>query len=230
MKYIIVGLGVFGSSLAEKLVAQGNEVIGVDSKMQRVDQLKEKLTHVVCLNVTDAAAVETLPLKNTDVVIVCIGEDQGANIMATAMFKNLNVKRLIGRSLNPLHENVLQAIGVNEIVRPEEETAERWAKKLTLRGMVDSFELNENYSIVEVVVPQIFVGKTIEEIGFRKEYNMLVLTVLKKIEKRSVIGKTRIVSDVQGIPTPDTVLEENDILVVYGSNRDIKKFIGINKS
>lgn len=229
MKYIIVGLGVFGSSLAEKLVAQGNEVIGVDTKMQRVNELKDKITHVVCLNVTDAAAVETLPLKNTDVVIVCIGEDQGANIMATAMFKNLGVKRLIGRSLNPLQENVLQAIGVHEIVRPEEETAERWAKKLTLRGMVDSFELNENYSMVEVVVPDILIGKTIEEVGFRKEYNMLVLTVIKNVEKKSIIGKTRVVADVQGIPNPDTMLEENDILVVYGSNRDIKKFIEKNK-
>ena len=165
MKYIIVGLGVFGSSLAEKLVSQGNEVIGVDTKMHLVNKLKDKITHVACLNVTDASAVETLPLKNTDVVIICIGEDQGANIMATAMFKNLNVKRLIGRSLNPLHENVLQAIGVHEIVRPEEETAERWAKKLTLRGMVDSFELNKNYSIVEVIVPEVLIGKTIEEIG-----------------------------------------------------------------
>lgn len=230
MKYIIVGLGVFGFSLAEKLVAEGNEVIGVDSKLEKVNSLKDKLTHVVCLNVTDAAAVESLPLKNTDVVIVCIGEDQGANIMATAMFKNLNVKRLIGRSLNPLQENVLQAIGVHEIVRPEEETAERWAKKLTLRGMVDSFELNENYSMVEIVVPDILIGKTIEEIGFRKEYNMLVLTVIKNVEKKSIIGKTRVVADVQGIPTPDTMLEKNDILVVYGSNKDIKQFISKNKN
>jgi len=146
------------------------------------------------------------------------------------MFKNLGVKRLIGRSLNPLQENVLQAIGVHEIVRPEEETAERWAKKLTLRGMVDSFELNENYSMVEVVVPDILIGKTIEEVGFRKEYNMLVLTVIKNVEKKSIIGKTRVVADVQGIPNPDTMLEENDILVVYGSNKDIKQFISKNKN
>ncbi|MFR0678819.1 potassium channel family protein [Dysgonomonas mossii] len=229
MKYIIVGLGVFGFSLAEKLVAEGNEVIGVDSKLEKVNSLKDKLTHVVCLNVTDAAAVESLPLKNTDVVIVCIGEDQGANIMATAMFKNLGVKRLIGRSLNPLHENVLHAIGVNEIVRPEEETAERWAKKLTLRGMVDSFELNKNYSIVEVIIPEIFIGKTIEEVGFRKEYNILVLTIVKNVEERSTIGKTKIVADVQDIPGPDTILKKDDILVIYGANKNIKYFVGKSK-
>lgn len=228
MKYIIVGLGRFGSSLAEKLVSQGNEVIGVDADAHKLDDIKDRITHVVCLDVTDASAVETLPLENTDVVIVCIGEDQGANIMATAMFKNLKVKRLIGRSLNPLHENVLQAIGVNEIVRPEEETAERWAKKLTLRGMVDSFALNDNYSIVELVIPELLVGKSIQEVDFRKRYNLLVLTVVKNIEKKSIIGKTKIVADVQGIPNPGTILEKNNILVVYGENKDIRQFIDSN--
>lgn len=70
-----------------------------------------------------------LPLKDTDIVLVAIGEDQGANIMTTAIIKNIGVKRLISRAINPLHEKVLQAIGVDEIIHPEEETAERWAKK-----------------------------------------------------------------------------------------------------
>ena len=225
MKYIIVGLGVFGSSLAEKLASQGNEVIGVDTKMQRVNELKDKITHVACLNVTDAAAVETLPLKNTDVVIVCIGEDQGANIMATAMFKNLNVKRLIGRSLNPLQENVLQAIGVHEIVRPEEETAERWAKKLSLKGMVESFELSINYSIAEIAIPDQLVGKTIEAVGFRNNYNLVCVTIIKKIADKNIFGKVKRINKIQGVVTTDTVLESADILVIYGENEDIKKFI-----
>lgn len=225
MKYIIVGLGVFGSALAEKLVTQGNEVIGVDAKMNRVNLLKDKLTHVICMDVTDHTVIEKLPLQNTDVVIICIGEDQGVNIMATAMFKNMNVKRLISRSLNPLHEQVLHAIGVNEIVRPEEETAERWAKKLTLRGMIDSFELNQNYSIIEVEAPTKFIGQTIEDVGFRKKYNVLVLTLVKNIEKKSLIGKSHIVADVQGIPNPDTIISENDILVLYGNNKDLKSFV-----
>lgn len=127
MKFIIIGLGNFGGSLAEKLTQQGNEVIGVDSRDEKVVALKDKLSHTICMNATDQSAITHLPLKNTDVVMVCIGEDEGANIMVTAHFKNLGVKRLISRSINPLHENVLQALGVNEIVRPEEETAERWA-------------------------------------------------------------------------------------------------------
>lgn len=230
MKFIIVGLGIFGASLAEKLTAQGNEVIGVDSRMEKIEKLKEKITHTICLDATDQDAISTLPLKNTDVVIVCIGEDQGANIMVTALFKNLNVKRLVSRSINSLHENVLQAIGVSEIIRPEEETAERWAKKLCLVGIIDSFELNKEYSIVEVLVPPQFIGKTIEEIGFRQNHNLLVLTIIKNSEVSSIIGRKRLIANVQGIPNPDTAFAEDDVMVIYGANKDIQKLIKTRNS
>lgn len=116
---------------------------------------------------------------------------------------------------------------MSEIVRPEEETAERWAKKLNFKNVVDSFELSNNYSIVEVIAPQKLIGKTIEEISFRNTYNLLILTIIKNKEERSFIGKTKIVPKVQGIPSPNTKLQEGDILVVYGANKDIKNFVGI---
>src|SRR5690606_38231518 len=153
------------------------------------------------------------------------GEDQGVNVMVTALFKNLGVKRLISRSINTLHENVLKAIGVDEIVRPEEETAERWAKKLCLSGIVDSFELNKNYSIVEVKTPEYFVGKSVEGIGFRKNYNIIILTILKQTIQNSFLGKSKHITTVQGIPAPETILERKDILVIYGANKDLNKFV-----
>ena len=152
-KYIVIGLGNFGASLAEKLTQEGNEVIGVDASMTKVESMKDKVSHVIRLDATDQYTVSGLPIGDTDAVIVAIGEDQGANIMATAIMKNLKARRLISRAITKLHESVLQAIGVDEIVHPEEETAERWAKKLCLKGLVDSFELAGEFSIVEVAVP-----------------------------------------------------------------------------
>ncbi len=225
MKFIIVGLGNFGASLAEKLTQQGNEVIGIDSRMEKVNALKEKISHTICMNATDEETVADLPLKNTDIVMVCIGEDQGTNVMVTALFKNLGVNRLISRSINTLHEKILRAIGVDEIVRPEEETAERWAKKLCLSGIVDSFELNKNYSIVEVKTPGYCIGKSVEEIGFRKNYNILILTILKQTVQNSFLGKSKTVTTVQGIPEPGTILEKDDILVIYGANKELNKFV-----
>lgn len=225
MKYIIFGLGNFGSSLGQKLTEQGNEVIGVDLSMDKVDALKESISHTVCMDSTDQFTVSGLPLKDTDMVIVAIGEDQGANVMTTAVLKNLKVKKLVARAITPLHETVLEAIGVDEIVHPEEETAERWAKKLTLKGVVESFELSNQYSIVEVEVPKKYYGKTLQEVSFRKRHNIVVLTTIKKQEQSNLLGITREVNLVQGVASPKTVLEENDILVIYGDNKDIKELL-----
>lgn len=224
MKYIIVGLGTFGASLGEKLTAQGNEVIGIDNKMNKVDLLKERISHTIFMDATDEFTVSGLPLKDTDVVIIAIGEDQGTNVMATALFKNLQVKRLISRAIDPLHEKVLIAIGVDEIVHPEEETAERWAKKLCLNNVIDSFELSDDFSIIEINIPERHVGKTIREIQLRRNYNILALTTIKKTKIKSFVGQSRNEDKVQGVASPDTVLEKNDILVIYGANSDLRKF------
>lgn len=225
MKFIIIGLGSFGASLAQKLTALGNEVIGIDINMSKVDAYKEKISHTICIDATDEFTVSGLPLKETDVVLVAIGENQGANIMATALLKNLKVKRLISRAINPLHEKVLQAIGVHEIVHPEEETAERWTKKLSLSNVVDSFELNDNYSIIEAKVPVDFIGKTIMEVGFRKDFNILVLTILREVEVKSILGKTRTETQVLGVAAANDILESDDVLVLFGSKKDLQLFL-----
>jgi trk system potassium uptake protein TrkA len=137
----------------------------------------------------------------------------------------MRVKRLISRAINPLHHKVLEAIGVDEIVHPEEETAERWAKKLCINNVIDSFELNEHFSIIEANVPEEYIGMTIREIGFRRKFNLLVLTTMKQSEVKSILGKSRTELNIQGIATPDQKLEAKDILVLYGSNKDLQEFL-----
>lgn len=225
MKYIIIGLGNFGASLAEKLTKMGNEVIGVDVNMSKVEAIKDKITHAVNLDSTDITAVSSLPLKDTDVVIVGIGEDKGANIMATALMKQLHVRRLISRAVSPLQEMVLEAMGVDEIIHPEEETAERWSKKLNLQGVVDSFEVNRDYSIIETEVPKEFDGKTLEEIGLKRKYDIIVLTTIKITREKNELGTKRDVSNVQGVASAKTILHKHDIMVLYGHNKNLKKLL-----
>ncbi|PRX48831.1 potassium channel family protein [Salegentibacter salegens] len=225
MKYIIIGLGNFGASLAEKLTSMGNEVIGVDSNLGKVEAIKEKITHAISLDATDFNAVNNLPLEDTDIVIIGIGEDKGANIMATALMKQLKVKRLISRAVSPLQQMVLEAMDVEEIIHPEEETAERWSKKLNLEGVVDSFEVTGEYSIVESEIPKEFDGKTLDEIGLKKKYNIIVLTTIKYTEGKNEIGSAKTLSSVQGVATAKTELHYGDIMVLYGNNQDIKKLL-----
>lgn len=224
MKFLIIGLGNFGTSLAEKLTQMGHEVIGVDKQIEKVEAIKDKIAYAICLDCKHQTAVKSLPLKNTDVVIVSIGEDEGANLLTTALMKKMNVPRLISRSVSPIHETILETMGIAEIVRPEEETAERWAKKLTTTGIIDSLELTDKYSIMEIKVPKHFSGKTIQEIGFNKNYNILVLTIMKNVKEKTILGVFPGISkhQIQGIAKADTILYENDIMVLYGRNDDIQ--------
>ncbi|MDT8400737.1 MAG: TrkA family potassium uptake protein [Bacteroidales bacterium] len=225
MKYIIIGLGNFGSSLAQKLTRTGHEIIGVDKNLDKVKAHKEKITHAICMDCSDQQAAKRLPLKDTDIVIVCIGEDEGANLMVTALMKQNKVKRLISRAISPLHETILEAMGIIEIIHPEEETAERWTKKLTMKGIVDSFSLDPEYSIIEAKVPEKFTGQKLAQINTIRNYGVLILTTIKIIETHNILGASRNITKVQGVASSETVLEADDILVMYGKIKDIERFL-----
>lgn len=225
MKYIIIGLGNFGSTLAMQLTALGHDVIGVDNSLDKVDALKNEITHTICLDSTDQQALTTLPLKETDVVVVGIGEDFGASVMTTALFKQLNVKRIIGRAISPIHQKVLEAIGVDQIVRPEQESAERLAKKLELKGVIDSFDLSENYNIIEALVPDRFVGESIASSNIRTNYNVNVLTILRANDTKKIWSSSLPSRSVIGVVSADTIMQEGDILVLFGLIKDIERLL-----
>ncbi|WP_149244152.1 potassium channel family protein [Dyadobacter sp. 32] len=224
MKYIIFGLGNFGKSLAIRLTELGHETIGVDNNMQKVEQLKEKITHTVCMDCTDRSAVSSLPLKDADSVIVAIGEDEASSLLTTALLKQLGVKKIIGRVVSDLQKTVLEAMQIEEYILPEEESAERLAMRLDNSGIVDSFKISEKYSIIETKVPARFINKTLLEADLTNRYNVIVLTILT-LSKESENGLARIFKRASGIATPDTVMRENEVLVLFGELKDIEKFM-----
>lgn len=228
MKYIVVGLGNFGAYLATRLTNLGHEVIGIDTREAKIVLLKDSITHVIMMDATDAQALKTLPYKDVDVVIVAIGEDFGASIMVTALFKQLNVKRLIGRSINKVHETVISAIGVDEIIHPEEDSAERMAKKLQMKGVLDSLDVSEDYNIIEVTSPTKYVGSTIAETQIRQNYNINILTIIKLEEKANIFGNKTKVKKVQGVLSGETKIEEGDILLLFGHIKDLRSILSLD--
>lgn len=225
MKFIIIGLGNFGSKIAVILTEMGNEVIGVDRSLDKAESLKEKISHTIALDSTDPIAVSNLPINDTDIVMVCIGENEGANLMATALMKQYHPKRLISRAVNPLHETILESMGISEIVHPEEEAAIRWAKKLSIKGVIESYELTEDYNIVEVKVPPKYIGKTLGEINLRAKYNLLVLTTIHVSQQKNTLGKMHEKNNINGVASAETMLHEGDLLVLYGNIFDIKRIL-----
>ncbi|MGE8242357.1 Ktr system potassium uptake protein A [compost metagenome] len=224
MKYIVLGLGHFGRSLGVHLTELGHEVIGADKSLNIVEQLKDKITHTVCLDTTDREAVSSLPLKDAHAVIVAIGEDEGASLMTVALLKQLKVKRIIGRIVSELQKTVLEAMEINEYIMPEEEAAERLAMRLDNIDIVDSFKVSDRYSIVETKVPQRYVGMTLREANLTNLYKIIVLTTVKITETKKD-GITKEQKEASGIATSETIMAEGDILVVFGELSDINKLI-----
>lgn len=224
MKYIVLGLGNFGKSLAIRLTELGHEVIGVDNRMAKVEQLKEKVTHTVCMDSTDADAVSALPLRDADAVIVAIGEDEGASLLTTALLKRLKVKRIIGRIVSDLQRTVLEAMDIDEYLMPEEDAAGRLAMRLDNIDIVDSFKISDNYSIIETKVPNKYVGMTLKEANLTNKYQVIVLTTIKATE-RIEDGHARVCTEATGIAKSDTILAQGDILVLFGELKDINRLI-----
>jgi len=224
MKYIVLGLGNFGRALAIRLTELGHEVIGVDNRMNKVEELKEKITHTVRMDTTDADAMSALPLKDADAAIVAIGEDEGASLLTTALLKQLRVKRIIGRVVSDLQKTVLEAMDIDEYIMPEEESAARLAMRLDNIDIVDSFKISEKYSIIETKVPAKYVGMTLKEANLTNKYRVIVLTTIKETGRQDG-GKVKVSKEATGIAQSDTMLEEGDILVLFGELKDIDQLI-----
>ena len=224
MKYIVLGLGNFGRAVAIRLTELGHEVIGADNRMSRVEELKEKITHAVRMDSTDADAMSALPLRDADAAIVAIGEDEGASLLTTALLKQLHVKRIIGRVVSDLQKTVLEAMDIDEYIMPEEESASRLAMRLDNRDIVDSFKISDRYSIVETKVPAKYVGLTLKEADLTNQYKVIVLTTIKSTEQQDG-GKVKVNKEATGIAHSDTVLADGDILVLFGELQDITRLI-----
>ncbi len=224
MKYIVIGLGHFGSVLAEKLTDMGHEVIGVDVNPQRVEDLKQSIASTICLNSREPNALNALPLKDADIVFVTIGEDFGTSIHIIALLKQYKVKRLVGRALSPLHKTVMEAIGVDEIIMPEREYAETYASRIEVSGVSDSYMVDEGHAIMEVPVPQLFIGQTVEDINLNENFSLSLIAIKRTIMEKNLLWLTRETEKLLENFDNQTTLLGKDILLMFGKLEDFKKF------
>lgn len=225
MKFIVFGLGNYGAALSGKLVALGHEVIGVDRKIDLVEKWNHHITHAIALDATSPDAIKALPLTDVDAVINAIGEDEGVNIMATAILVQSGVKRIICRVTSPLQQTVLEAMNIKEFVYPEGDSAERMAYKLDLKGVTDSFKISDKFKLIEIELPKRYADKKIMEIEFLEKYHIQPVTIVREMQSRNILGTVRTTRVVQGVLTPDTELKEGDKLLLFGDVENLEKFM-----
>ncbi len=145
--------------------------------------------------------------------------------MTAALLKQLEVKRIVCRVTSPLQKIVLEAMNITEFVYPESSSAERLALKLDLPGVIDSFQITQNYRLLEVAVPERYAGRSIASLDLGAGYRLVLVTVIEKIRQKSIFGNDQSEMKVMGIVPAETVLKRGDILLLFGAPKDLEAFI-----
>ena len=211
-QYIVIGCGRFGSSVAKKMCQLGNEVMVIDKDEDSIENIAEQVTHTAIVDVTEERDLKSIGLGNFDVVIVAISSDIRASIMATVMAKEMGVPKVVCKAKDELQAKVLYKIGADKVVFPERDMGIRLAYNLASENILDQINLDPEYSIMEIVTPQNWVGKTIIELNLRAKYDITVLAV-----------KTQ--SGLKVMPSPNYKMQEKNILIIIGNTDKISDII-----
>ena len=211
-QYLVIGCGRFGSSVAKKMCQLGNEVMVIDKDEDSINNIAELVTHTAIVDVTEERDLKSIGLGNFDVVIVAISSDVRASIMATVMAKEMGVPKVVCKAKDELQAKVLYKIGADKVVFPERDMGIRLAYNLASENILDQINLDPEYSIMEIVTPQNWVGKWIIELNLRAKYDITVLAV-----------KTQ--SGLKVMPSPNYKMQEKNILIIIGNTDKISDII-----
>ena len=209
-EFLVIGLGRFGGGLAETLVGMGHEVLGVDADPKPVQQLSGVLTHVVEADSTSEAALRQLGAGEFETAVVAIGTEIEASILTTSLLADLGVRRIVAKAVTQTHGRILERVGAHRVVFPERDMGVRVGHSLA-GSILDYFELDPGFAIVETRAPRSLVGKTLAAAEVRKRHGITVVCI-----KPGGGSFT--------YATPETVVEDGDILVVAGVKAKAEAF------
>ncbi|GHA70487.1 potassium channel family protein [Pontibacter akesuensis] len=227
-KFAVIGLGIFGNSIARTLAERGAEVLAIDNDEDHVESIKDEVAYAVALDATDIRALEAQNIQDMEAVIVAIGEDFEAVLITTANLQELNVKRVITRASNTQQRRILQKMGVQEILSPEGEVGKTVAERLLQPNIRTFLPLPDDYEIVEINAPRNIANRSVAKISLREKYNLNLITIRRFFEE-IVDGKPMQVEHIIGVPKADTIIYPSDILLLIGKKYDVKRFIEINR-
>lgn len=221
MRYLIIGLGIYGSNLAIDLTALGHEVIGADIRPNNIEAIKDYISTVYQVDSTEESTLSVLPLRNVDLVIVAIGENFGASVKTVALLKKMGVKRIFARAIDKLHESILQGFDIARILTPEQRAAADLTNEMELGTHVTSMQIDANTHILKFKAPDFFVGEHYDNLGL-SDYGLRIVAVTRPRKVTNLIGISRDEAAILDFTAPDITVEADDVLTVIGSNKGFK--------
>ena len=210
---VVIGLGRFGGALAEELIDLGREVLGIDSSEDRVQEFSQKLTHVVEADPTNEETLRDLGVADFDAAVVAISYSIEVSILTASLLIKLGVNQVWAKASSEAHGRILEQIGVHHVIYPDKDMGKRVAHMVG-GDQLDFVELDEGFVMAKTRTAGAFIGKSLEQLGLRREYGIIVVATGK-------VGSEYVAA------TPATVLNEGDLLIVAGPKDRIEAFCQI---
>jgi trk system potassium uptake protein TrkA len=211
-RFVVIGLGNFGSSVAQALHAAGHDVIALDLDGAAVDGIAAHVTRAAVGDGKQLAMLERVGARGADAGVVSTGEDVTASILASMALRDLGVQEVYAKVISLDHARVMAKIGVTETIFPERESALRLATRISSRGILNYVRLGGDFSIQEMAVPQKWIGQTLRDLQLPRRYRISVVAVHDMLRDEMV-----------PVPEPETRLTESDTLLVAGKDEDLAK-------
>ncbi|MBR5922825.1 MAG: TrkA family potassium uptake protein [Clostridia bacterium] len=210
---LLIGLGRFGTNVAQKLYELKHEVMALDIHEERVNAMLPFVTRAQIGNSTDVELLKALGVEDYDVCIVTI-KDFADSLQTVSLLKELGAKAVVARAIDDIHEKFLLRNGADETVYPEKQLATWTAVCFTSSHIFDYIRLDDEHSIFEVTIPDEWEGKTVEQLAVRRKYGINIMAVKED-------------SGLNMFITPDMVLTRDKHILVLGSIKNIKKIFNI---
>lgn len=211
-RFVVIGLGSFGTALATRLHKNDCRVTGIDQRKDRVELLKNELYEAVIGDATEREVLEHLSLRDAHAVFISLGENIARSLLATLHCKELGARRIIVKGVTKEHGKLLKHLGVERVVFPEIEVATELADRMTWPNILDFLPIDPDYSIVEIAVPESWSGQTLAEANLRRRYGVWVVGL-----KDVLTGKLEI------FPNADFRLNSSQLLLVVGKQTDLNR-------
>ncbi|HDM90062.1 MAG TPA: TrkA family potassium uptake protein [candidate division WOR-3 bacterium] len=223
MEFCVIGLGRFGSAIAQTLARKGHEVLAIDRDEGRVQELEDKVSQALVLDATNEKALKSLGLKDFDWVIIAMSQDIEASILSTMLVKEAGAKKVLAKASSDVHAKILKRIGADRVIFPEREMGQKVAESLSSPRIFDYIELSPEYSIVEIVAPKSFQGKTIKQTEARTKYGIHIIAIKRKKPEMENESKVTARDLILVAPDPNEEILQGDLLVILGKIENIEK-------
>lgn len=188
MRYLIIGLGIYGTNLAKDLTDLGHEVIGADINSHRVDAIKDYIATAYIIDSTEEAAISVLPLKNVDLVVVAIGENFGASIKTVAILKKMGVSKIFARAIDSLHRAILEGLHVQRILNPEQYAAFALSNEMQLGSSVEILHIDHDTSVMRFEAPSLFHSRPYSRIDTKALFGLRLIAASRPGSVTNLLG------------------------------------------